>query len=395
MPAPASIIATIERFVLQVVRALSVAAEAGSPEPLAMRVGDHTRRLDAAGARSWSAVLSVLAVSHSLLRQGRSTSQRDVYYTLLQHFPDGQAQCNRAVADCAALLRCAREDLGIYASPRGVLGGRLTLRRGHEWASVEAAGVPVGGAWRGARRRGARSPLTLPLPSKLKTAAWLAGTQLVGACAARPAAFVLVVEKEAVFGRLVSDGFHEECPCVVVTGKGFPDAATRACVAALVAQLGLPAYGLFDYGPFGAAVYLSYVVGGKLSGAAAAAQKEPPQATPSLRWLGMRSPQIGALRMDRCREPLTAADKKVRSRLYFPTLTAFTLAPSLAARRLPPRIADRRSTAAGRGRARGHGERRDQVRDRGPVLGRRCRAQLPLRRGRRVRAAGGRGRRLD
>lgn len=42
------------------------------------------------------------------------------------------------------------------------------------------------------------------------------------------ARFVLVIEKDAIFQRLVGDRLHERLPLVLVTAKGNPDLATRA-----------------------------------------------------------------------------------------------------------------------------------------------------------------------
>ncbi len=40
--------------------------------------------------------------------------------------------------------------------------------------------------------------------------------------------YVVVVEKDAVFQRLVEDGFAEQTGTILVTAKGMPDMATRA-----------------------------------------------------------------------------------------------------------------------------------------------------------------------
>lgn len=47
------------------------------------------------------------------------------------------------------------------------------------------------------------------------------------------AKFVLLVEKEAAFMRLSEDRFYNTYPCIVVTGKGQPDVATRMFVKKL------------------------------------------------------------------------------------------------------------------------------------------------------------------
>lgn len=47
---------------------------------------------------------------------------------------------------------------------------------------------------------------------------------------------VVIVEKDAVFQRLVDEGFSEKANCVLVTGKGMPDHATRCFVSELSSQ---------------------------------------------------------------------------------------------------------------------------------------------------------------
>ena len=46
----------------------------------------------------------------------------------------------------------------------------------------------------------------------------------------RDARAIVVVEKEGVFQQLVQDSLTSLFPCIIVTGKGFPDIATRAFV---------------------------------------------------------------------------------------------------------------------------------------------------------------------
>ena len=49
--------------------------------------------------------------------------------------------------------------------------------------------------------------------------------------------FVLVVEKDATFQRLLDDGVCSAIgPCVVITGKGVPDLNTRQLVRRYVAS---------------------------------------------------------------------------------------------------------------------------------------------------------------
>jgi len=101
---------------------------------------------------------------------------------------------------------------------------------------------------------------------------------------------VLVVEKEGVYSRLVEDGLHRRHPCILVTGKGFPDLATRAMVHACHRELGLPVYGLADCDPHGVMVLHTYkhserpgVDGGSRYGV-------------PIKWLGLRPSQVDRLK---------------------------------------------------------------------------------------------------
>ena len=49
--------------------------------------------------------------------------------------------------------------------------------------------------------------------------------------------FVVIVEKDAVFQRLVEDGFAEHLSAILVTAKGMPDMATRAFLHCLCRAL--------------------------------------------------------------------------------------------------------------------------------------------------------------
>lgn len=48
--------------------------------------------------------------------------------------------------------------------------------------------------------------------------------------------YLLVVEKEGVYKRLCEDSFHLRMGCIIVTGCGYPDISTRACVSRLASM---------------------------------------------------------------------------------------------------------------------------------------------------------------
>jgi meiotic recombination protein SPO11 len=99
-------------------------------------------------------------------------------------------------------------------------------------------------------------------------------------------AFVLVVEKECVFRRLAEERLWQRpgLRCVIVTGCGFPDHATRAWLRQIFCKLkdGIPVFALTDYNPFGLAIALNYAHGSRASPDADAFN------VPELEWLGLR-----------------------------------------------------------------------------------------------------------
>lgn len=113
-----------------------------------------------------------------------------------------------------------------------------------------------------------------------------------------------MVEKEGIFERLLEDGFPKKYPCVLVTGKGFPDLPTRALVWQLHMRFALPVYGLADYNPYGAAIMLAYCdlpasasgdpkPTGRRAGSAGASVGT--KFTVPVRWLGMFDRDVEAL----------------------------------------------------------------------------------------------------
>jgi hypothetical protein len=179
-------------------------------------------RNGARGARRHALTLLVLAASHEAVTTGRTVTLRDLYYALKGiGAAKTPASVSAAVGDAGALLGAPRADLAIRAAPRGAVAGALALDDGGGWAdcaSVGAAGRALPGCAAAAHAL------------RVRTAA----------------RFLLVVEKEAVFERLVEDRVWEQVRggCVVVTGRGVPDVATRAFCASVAAKHALTPVGL-------------------------------------------------------------------------------------------------------------------------------------------------------
>ncbi|XP_077913452.1 meiotic recombination protein SPO11 isoform X2 [Halichoerus grypus] len=76
------------------------------------------------------------------------------------------------------------------------------------------------------------------------------------------AKFLLIVEKDATFQRLLDDNFcNRMSPCIMVTGKGVPDLNTRLLVKKLWDTFHIPVFALVDADPHGIEIMCIYKYG--------------------------------------------------------------------------------------------------------------------------------------
>ncbi|KAH0470285.1 hypothetical protein IEQ34_000008 [Dendrobium chrysotoxum] len=162
--------------------------------------------LRAGHAKAFIRVWKVMEMCFQILSQGKLVTQRELFYKLLSDSPNyfsSQREVNRAVQDVVALLRCTRNSLGIIASSRGTIIGRLSIKN-QEGDIVDCSGLgPAGYAISG----------DLNLLSKLEFRS--------------DARYIIIVEKDAIFQRLAEDCLFNLVPCILITAKGYPDIATR------------------------------------------------------------------------------------------------------------------------------------------------------------------------
>lgn len=189
-----------------------------------------------------------MAVVNELLRSGSTATKREIYYQNEGMFAN-QAEFDRALDRLARTLQVPRDDLGIVAGSKGMLFGPIQLQG--EDSNVESVrGIPVNA--RIASMKGCR--------------------------------FVLIVEKEAIFQRIIDDySFLQEQlgDFVLITGKGYPCMATRALVAEIGRYDTTNILVLVDLDPYGLEIALQYKIG-----SAHLAQDECRLACPRLEYFG-------------------------------------------------------------------------------------------------------------
>lgn len=135
------------------------------------------------------------------------------------------------------------------------------------------------------------------------------------------ARFILVVEKDASFQKLLDEDITAKLhPCIVVTGKGYPDVHTRLMVKRLWDTLQIPVLGLVDADPHGLEILCVYKFGSK-----AMSHDSYNLTVPIIKWLGILPSDIQRLRVpEEVLLPLETSDlnkaKEMLNRPYWQAL---------------------------------------------------------------------------
>ena len=192
---------------------------------------------------------------------------RDIYYRDPALFGT-QARVDRYVDEIALTFDVPRSMLNVTAAARSLVAGAIKLcRRDGSFvnAGIDREGILV-------------SSLRDFFSVNMSAVQW-----------------ILVIEKEATFRSIAASSFWEMLSRhgVIITGKGYPDIASRALLHFLATpsprnSFSLPqVFGLVDFDPDGLAIFSIYK-----NGSLARAHENQELRVPHLQWLGLRSEHI-------------------------------------------------------------------------------------------------------
>lgn len=204
----------------------------------------------------FACILKILDLLHESLVSGRrATTKRDLFYKHPTLFRT-QRVVDGLLDDLAATFSVPRDALGVVASAKGMLYGDVAIGGRHFLTDGGGALVPG---------------------------------ELDDVVLGSDVAWVLVVEKEAVFRSLACGGGREG---VVVTGKGYPDVATREAVRLLAGartRRGPPlrVFVLVDMDPHGVQIAATYRFG-----SVAMAWENHRLAVQGVEWVGVKSADL-------------------------------------------------------------------------------------------------------
>ena len=250
-------------------------------------------------ARKFMQTMLVSAKAHDYLKQNKTAAIREIYYELKHTVPNSnentfedQQESDQVIVDLEHSVDTIREKLNLHANPKGTLYGDITLRdRMHNNDRFNCAKLGRGG-W---------SIMSRTEPEEIEFAEV-------------NARYVLVIETEAMFERLVEEGFPKQNKCLLVSTGGQAARGTRRLIARLHHEEKLPVYAFCDGDPFGWYIY-SVIKQGSM---ALAAHSEL-MACPEAKYIGMTLDDIEAYKLKNVTEKMKEGDiKRAKEMLDYP-----------------------------------------------------------------------------
>jgi meiotic recombination protein SPO11 len=221
----------------------------------------------------FSRMMMTIDIVHDHLTEDKDSriTQRELFYVLKSRDSAVKApQMMQLIQDVSQLLQVPRFALGIDCRSKGLVHGGLLVEG------------PMGSMDCTSRKRGC--PISGSVPEILDSSFHLCDV-----------ASILVVEKESVFQRLVSEAPKHPIlsKCIIVTGCGYPDVGTRAFLHRLWQEHdGFPVLGFVDWNPHGAHILCQYRYGSQRS------LESRAFCIPDIAWLGLRSGTLERLVQD-------------------------------------------------------------------------------------------------
>lgn len=200
-----------------------------------------------------------------LRKSNKTSTLRDVFYSAQAFdiiFKD-QRESDNIITDLESVLEFSREDFNVFPEERSQIFGDLII----EYT------VP--------NYEGKRINLTMH-PDGVAIGPALTTAELIKTKANK----VIVVEKGAMFTRLIEERAFKKFNSILIHTAGQPPRATRRLIRRLNSELGLPIFVFCDADPWGMAIAITIICG---SANAAHLQE---LTTPKARWMGLYSKDI-------------------------------------------------------------------------------------------------------
>ncbi|OTB01709.1 hypothetical protein M426DRAFT_265630 [Hypoxylon sp. CI-4A] len=213
-------------------------------------------------AKKFTCLLHILHMCHEALVAGQIITKRNIYYQNPDLF-GRQQYVDNLVDDVAFTFGVGRDALNIVAAYKGLIAGGVTITSSLN-TEMDCSSDNNG--------------ILIPRADTIRR------------IDLREVQWILVIEKEATFRGLAASRYSETSTVgmgVIVTGKGYPDLATRQFLHLLHSTVPqVPILALVDFDPSGIEIMLTYKYGSR------SLSHEQNVTVPGLLWLGPKSCDI-------------------------------------------------------------------------------------------------------
>ena len=255
--------------------------------------------LNIAHARKFMQTSLIMAKSNEYLLHNKTASIREIYYELKHTIEgtnentfEGQDESDPVIVDLEHCVNTIREKLNLHANPKGTLYGNITLRdKMHHNDTFNASKLGRGG-W---------SVMSRMEPEEIEILE-------------TDAEYLLVVETEAMFERLIEEGFPKTNHCLLIGTGGQAARGARRLVHRVHRELEMPTYVFTDGDPYGWYIY-SVIKQGSM---ALAAHSEY-MSVPDSKYIGMTIDDIKEYKLEAVTEKMKDGDiKRAQEMMQYP-----------------------------------------------------------------------------
>jgi len=267
-----------------------------------LTLGDKTTSrnfLNIGHAKKFMQTMMVTEKTHNYLKENKTASIREIYYELKhtlgktkENTFEEQTESDSCIVDLEHSVNTIREKLNLHANPKGTLYGDITLvdkKHNNDQFNANKLG------------RGGWSIMSRLEPEEIEIKQVKAD-------------YLLVIETEAMYERLVEEGFAKKNKAILISTGGQAARGTRRLIHRIHTEQKLPVYVFTDGDPYGWYIY-SVIKQGSM----ALAAHSNFLAVPEAKYIGMTLEDVETFGLENVTERMKDGDiKRAKEMLEYP-----------------------------------------------------------------------------
>ena len=267
-----------------------------------LTLGDKTTSrnfLNIGHAKKFMQTMMVTEKTHNYLKENKTASIREIYYELKhtlgktkENTFEEQTESDSCIVDLEHSVNTIREKLNLHANPKGTLYGDITLvdkKHNNDQFNANKLG------------RGGWSIMSRLEPEEIEIKQVKAD-------------YLLVIETEAMYERLVEEGFAKKNKAILISTGGQAARGTRRLIHRIHTEKKLPVYVFTDGDPYGWYIY-SVIKQGSM----ALAAHSNFLAVPEAKYIGMTLEDVETFGLENVTERMKDGDiKRAKEMLEYP-----------------------------------------------------------------------------